>query len=653
MQSSLAHKLASFSTATKLVAGFSLVLLLTALVAAAGLLALRDINQGVERLQRMQGLSEHVLRMRSLERAYAVGSNKSYAQHLHETAEAIVLEVQSLNGLLDAQTVAAVNQLEPAVTEYRQRFSQFEALSDTMQMALEGADWLVASAANSLELLREGLSEDGVMQLQDSQGAEGHLWVEQAVQVGHIDKLLQQAMEQARENMESSRRSGNAQDQVPQAKEAQSLAQKLREQISDPGYASILSEVVLNVDSFNERMSEYANALQAQNRLYAELNAQADVMLAKVEQALMLERDSISAEQRRSSRLIIAVAALALLLGLGAAVLISVMIVRPLKQVIVLAQQVADGDLSAEIQVSRTDEVGQLQQAMLSMSHNLRAMVGQLQGGVEQISSSAQALSSVTEQTRQGVSSQKLETDQVATAMSEMAATVQEVARNAEVAADSARAADERAKGGSQEVLNSQQCADQLVQAIAASTQSIEQLSCEAQKIDAVLEVIKGVADQTNLLALNAAIEAARAGEMGRGFAVVADEVRALARRTQDSTAEIERLIATLRGGSERAVSDMQRSAQLVAVTVKSTQQTGSSLNGIAQAVSQIYEMNQQIAAAAEQQSVVAEQINRSVTSIRDIADQSAQAMEHTTASSVQLARLGSDLQGVAAQFRL
>ncbi|WP_425272738.1 methyl-accepting chemotaxis protein [Pseudomonas cuatrocienegasensis] len=237
--------------------------------------------------------------------------------------------------------------------------------------------------------------------------------------------------------------------------------------------------------------------------------------------------------------------------------------------------------------------------------------------------------------------------------MHEMTVTVQGVARNAEVAAMATTQAEQRVGQGVGQVQATLQRIDQLAEAMGATTQSIERLSQDTQRIDSVLEVIKSVAEQTNLLALNAAIEAARAGEQGRGFAVVADEVRALARRTQQSTAEIESLIATLRAGTQRAVSDMRQSAGLVEHTVQDAQQTGLALTEIAGSVTQIVEMNQQIAAAAEQQGVAAEQVSRSISAIRDATEQSATAMDQSATASRELAELGHELQNMAAQFRV
>jgi len=654
MGGSLANRLASLSTTSKLMVGFALVLGLTALVAVTGLLALREVSAGAELQQRMSALGEQVLRMRHSEQAFALGGDSQHAQRLAEQAEAIVQASTALQADLDSETAAILAQVEPALAEYRSAFARYVELTDNMQLSLQAADWLVVSAANSLDLLQEGLSEDGVDLLKRTQGEQGGDAVLQAGQVGRIHQLLLQSLDQARQRLEASRRSDSAeQTEIAQAGEAQKLAAELRDALDDPGYAAVLGEVVVNVDSFNERLNEYANQLQQQKQVYLQLVAQVEQLLGRVDQALVLQRQVMQAGRQASSGLIVLAAVLALLLGLGAAVIISLAIVRPLRRVIDLAESIAGGDLSVRIEQDRRDEIGQLLAAMQRMAGNLREMVGRLQGGVAQISSSAQVLSATAEQTRQGVNGQKLETDQVATAMSQMTATVHEVARNAEAAAASTEQADQRVGNGNQVVRQTLQRIEQLASAMDATTASIQRLSQDTQRIDAVLEVIKSVAEQTNLLALNAAIEAARAGEQGRGFAVVADEVRALAKRTQQSTAEIEALIAALRDGSRRAVADMQESASLVSLTVSDANQTEGALAAIAEAVALIFEMNQQIAAAAEQQTAVAEEINRSVTSIRDIADQSATAMDETAASSIQLAELGRELQGMAGHFRL
>ncbi|WP_422393921.1 methyl-accepting chemotaxis protein [Pseudomonas batumici] len=287
------------------------------------------------------------------------------------------------------------------------------------------------------------------------------------------------------------------------------------------------------------------------------------------------------------------------------------------------------------------------------MSEALRKLISGIRDGVTQIASAGEELSAVTEQTGAGVNSQKIETDQVATAMHQMTATVQEVARNAEQASQAATDADGEARAGDKVVAEAITQIERLATEVARSTEAMTHLQQESDKIGSVMDVIKAVAEQTNLLALNAAIEAARAGEAGRGFAVVADEVRGLAQRTQKSTEEIEGLVAGLQSGTEQVATVMNNSRTLTDSSVALTRKAGMSLENITRTVSNIQSMNQQIAAAAEQQSAVAEEISRSIINVRDVCEQTAAASDETAASSVELARLGHQLQMMVSHFKI
>jgi len=370
----------------------------------------------------------------------------------------------------------------------------------------------------------------------------------------------------------------------------------------------------------------------------------------KLYEIQLARRDAESA-QARSLQLISSL--LALIVGIIAALIITRQITRPLRETMAVVDRIASGDLSHNLQITRRDELGVLQQGIQRMGVTLRELIGGIRDGVTQIASAAEELSAVTEQTSAGVNSQKIETDQVATAMHEMTATVQEVARNAEQASLAASAADGQAREGDKVVAEAIAQIERLAAEVARSTDAMAHLQQESNKIGSVMDVIKAVAEQTNLLALNAAIEAARAGEAGRGFAVVADEVRGLAQRTQKSTEEIEGLVAGLQNGTQHVATVMNNSRSLTDSSVELTRKAGVSLENITRTVSNIQSMNQQIAAAAEQQSAVAEEISRSIVNVRDVSEQTAAASDETAKSSVELARLGGQLQQMVSHFRV
>jgi len=367
--------------------------------------------------------------------------------------------------------------------------------------------------------------------------------------------------------------------------------------------------------------------------------------------AIQLERRDNESAHARTLQLTATL--LALLVGVLAAVIITRQITGPLRETLAVVEKIAAGDLTHNLRVTRRDELGVLQQGIQRMGSTLRDLISGIRDGVTQIASAAEELSAVTEETSAGVNSQKVETDQVATAMHEMAATVQEVARNAEHASSAATDADAQARAGDQVVAEAISQIERLAEEVHRSTEAMGLLQQESQKIGSVMDVIKSVAEQTNLLALNAAIEAARAGEAGRGFAVVADEVRGLAQRTQKSTEEIEELVAGLQSGTQQVANVMLGSRNLTDSSVELTRKAGASLESITRTVSNIQSMNQQIAAAAEQQSAVAEQISRSIINVRDVSEQTAAASDETAASSVELARLGNQLQTMVSHFRV
>ncbi len=419
----------------------------------------------------------------------------------------------------------------------------------------------------------------------------------------------------------------------------------------DADHAATLEQIRAVLGEYRSAIESLEAATVAIAKARQEMTDQQKEIVRISDSLYQFQLDRLDVESSAARTRLIISTLLALALGALAAWLITRQIVLPLRATLADVERIASGDLSPTAQVHRRDELGALQRGIQQMGSTLRELIGGIRDGVSQISAAAEELSAVTQQTSAGVNSQKEETDQVATAMHEMSATVQEVARNAEQAALAATEADSEAREGDRVVLEVVNQIERMADAVVRSTEAMSAL--QSDKIGSVMTVIRAVAEQTNLLALNAAIEAARAGEAGRGFAVVADEVRGLAQRTQKSTEEIEGLVAALQNGTQQVASIMHTSRDLTDSGVELARRAGASLGSITRTVSNIQAMNQQIAAAAEEQSAVAEEISRSVVNVRDVSEQTAAASEETAASSTELARLGGQLQMMVSRFRL
>ncbi len=328
-------------------------------------------------------------------------------------------------------------------------------------------------------------------------------------------------------------------------------------------------------------------------------------------------------------------------------------IVNPLARAVEVARVIAGGDLTRDFDVLGSDEPALLLHSLRAMQQNLRETIQQIADSANQLATASEELHAVTEDSTRGLHQQNNEIEQAATAVDEMTAAIDEVARNAVSTSEASRAADKTALGGREQVNQTVDSIGHLAADVACTSTEVEHLAGEIRDIGGVLNVIRSIAEQTNLLALNAAIEAARAGEQGRGFAVVADEVRALAHRTQQSTQEIEQMIATIQQGTSQAVSSMQRSTVRVNSTLAVAKAAGSALEDIALEIASINERNLVIASASEEQAQVAREVDRNLTNIRDLSLQSSAGADQTSAASQGLAKLAVDLNVLVSRFKV
>ena len=405
-------------------------------------------------------------------------------------------------------------------------------------------------------------------------------------------------------------------------------------------FATLTKDVLLNSQTYSDQQLAH---LQVLGDTLVDLSN-------KLSASQLSQRDG---DTRQAKTTLLVGAALALLLGIIAAWIITRQIVTPLRDTLNIVQAVAAGDLSQSRPTTRRDELGQLQQAIESMRGGLRELVSGIGAGVTRIASAAEQLSTVTGQTSAGVNSQRVETDQVATAMNEMAATVHEVARNAQEASEAAITADQQAREGDSVVAQAIEQIGHLAAEVVLSTDAMAHLKRESDKIGSVLDVIKAVSQQTNLLALNAAIEAARAGEHGRGFAVVAEEVRRLAGHTTEATGQVGQIIERFRDGMDQLGAAGERMHQAVQEGRSGMLQVVSGLDSTRQAMDRLDERVGHIATGTEQIGAAVRSINGDVQQIAQVAGdllgKAGQVLRHSQAVREDGDRL---LQGLG-DFRL
>ncbi|PWB35455.1 methyl-accepting chemotaxis protein [Pseudomonas sp. SDI] len=634
---------ANLSVNLKLGLGFGLVLVLTGLLALTGWTSLGSLIDRSNWMSDITQLNSDLTNLRVARLQYMLtNGDDASAGNVQVKLNAFSEQQQKLvKSFKSPENVKLLQEQGKTIGEYQVSLSKMRTGYRTTLAAREAMNVAASRAIELIEAINRdvlALPEDDARRLEQYKAATGAK--EQLLMVrlevrGYIADISAQTEQAALRQLDNA------------LADIRTLAEHL------PSEAPRIKQFEEAVLAYRDAVRQFKDATADIAVARAEMTVQGADIVKRSDQLyqIQLERRDNESAQARTLQTISTL--LALLVGVLAAVIITRQITRPLRETMAVVEKIAAGDLTHELRVTRRDEMGVLQQGIQRMGSTLRELISGIRDGVTQIASAAEELSAVTEETSAGVNSQKIETDQVATAMHEMAATVQEVARNAEHASEAATDADSQARAGDQVVAEAIAQIERLAIEVNRSTEAMGQLQQESQKIGSVMDVIKSVAEQTNLLALNAAIEAARAGEAGRGFAVVADEVRGLAQRTQKSTEEIEELVAGLQSGTQQVANVMLGSRALTDSSVELTRKAGASLENITRVVSNIQSMNQQIAAAAEQQSAVAEQISRSIVNVRDVSEQTAAASDETAASSVELARLGNQLQMMVSHFRV
>ncbi|MDG9929406.1 MULTISPECIES: methyl-accepting chemotaxis protein [unclassified Pseudomonas] len=349
----------------------------------------------------------------------------------------------------------------------------------------------------------------------------------------------------------------------------------------------------------------------------------------------------------------IVIGGVALLLVLGAALAISLSIIRPLSSLRSVISEVQESsNLTLRANADGRDEVSYTARAFNLLLEHQQSLIRHLTDTAVQLAAASEEMSAISTQVSQAATTQGDQTNMVATAVHEMSVAVQEVAQNAQSTAGNADKANKEARQGSELVQSNLRAIQGLSESVEKAGEVIDTLHAQSDEISKVLGVIQSIAEQTNLLALNAAIEAARAGEAGRGFAVVADEVRSLASNTQKATESIRGMIDALQSGARSAVSAMQLSREQAQNSVSHAREAGEVLNHIAHAIEGIADGNVQISAATEEQTAVANEISQNISSLNDSIGEVVSSAEQSSLASRDLAQLANGLQQQIQRFR-
>jgi methyl-accepting chemotaxis protein len=438
----------------------------------------------------------------------------------------------------------------------------------------------------------------------------------------------------------------------PENKKKQESLQTIKKQIDiyAAGFVTVYDKIksgeITTPQDANKAIGQYKEATRQSEAMVGEFAKQMD----KNMDAMVKEATSGSKKIKLS---VAVLSVVAIMLALIQAFVLIRSITAPLFRLVTVANTIAEGDLTARLEITSTDETGQLMTAMKTMTDNLRSLIGQVAGTSNQVAVASNELQTTAERIATGAEEVAAQASNVATAGEEMSATSGDIAQNCQLAAEGAERASKSAQHGSSVVEGTITVMNQIAEKVHESAKTVESLGARSDQIGAIIGTIEDIADQTNLLALNAAIEAARAGEQGRGFAVVADEVRALAERTTRATREIGEMIKAIQNETKGAVASMEQGVAQVMNGTTEAAKSGEALQDILQQINDVAMQVHQIATAAEEQTATTGEISNNMMQITEVVQVTAQGAHESATAAAQLSGNAEELQRLVHRFKL
>ncbi|MCT8980250.1 methyl-accepting chemotaxis protein [Shewanella algae] len=614
-------------------------LLLSAAVSIGALVlmfALQQYSSSVQTelsiaIQKVVELDKEVLSMRKNEKDFFGRQDLKYVEIHQQEAQATAQLMQELAVIFKEYDLpeAPINSFNRDLASYRQLFAGVVKLQQEIGLdPKSGLYGELRSAVHNVESLvaEHNVPELMVLMLQLRRNEKDFMLLRDLSYLNKFDSNI----ERFNEALSASLLDYSVRSNIEQ------LMSKYQQSFK----SLVAKEQQLGLDESKGMMGQLREAIFATESSSTKLR---ELAIAKVEN-----------EQQNSFMLGLALFGLIALVLVISTVVIIRSIMGPVERITGIISRIEQQkDLSLRCDVGSNDELGMIGRHFNSMVESFQKLIEQVIESVDTMRQSCEELSRNAISASEGVSKQLNETDMVATAITEMGATIDEIAKNTELAAGKAEQTHHNAQEGQIGVEDTISKIQSLAQQLDDSANVVAELEKDSQTIGSVLDVIRGIAEQTNLLALNAAIEAARAGEQGRGFAVVADEVRSLAMRTQESTEEIASIIQTLQSRTHSIVDIMEQSQKQGGESAQQAASAGTLLAQINADVTNIMDMSTQIAAAIEEQSMVAAEVNKNVVVIRDIAEESAQAAEENATASDEVRHRADYLHQAVSQFKI